>query len=127
MDMPPTQSPLVTDSRKLGVENAISAILPTGELRYQGYSIEELTAADSPYDYLDVAFLLRNGELPTKEEQESIRGQVAYEMVFDELTRKGLVGMFNSFQPNHDPMIMVKSASGTLDQYKCSSLGQQNA
>ena len=70
-----------------------------GILRYRGYPIEQLAERSS---YLDIAWLILNGELPTPEESASWRGEVTHlQVVRDPLPR-----MLDGFAPDAHPMAM---------------------
>src|SRR5690606_13651292 len=56
-----------------------------GILRYRGYSIEELA---EKADFLEVAFLLIFGELPSKSELEKFHADIKAQSVVDEDVRK---------------------------------------
>ena len=70
-----------------------------GILRYRGYPIEQLAESAS---YLDVAWLILNGELPTAEESRGWRAEImALPGVSDPLPR-----MLDGFAPDGHPMAM---------------------
>src|SRR5690554_7972305 len=55
-----------------------------GILRYRGYSIEELA---EKADFLEVAYLLIFGELPTKEQLEKFHSDIKAQSIVDEIGR----------------------------------------
>ena len=67
-----------------------------GMLRYRGYSIEELA---EKADFLEVAYLLIFGELPSKEELETFHDDIKAESHVDEEMKKILDGFPKSAHP----------------------------
>ncbi len=70
-----------------------------GILRYRGYPIEELAGRVS---YLDTAWLLLRGELPTSEESERWRREIAAQQAVGE----PLPRLLDGFAPDAHPMAM---------------------
>lgn len=67
-----------------------------GILRYRGYSIEELTSKSS---FLEVAYLLINGELPSKDEFASFQEEITHHTMVHEDYKKILDGFPSSSHP----------------------------
>ena len=67
-----------------------------GMLRYRGYSIEELA---EKADFLEVAYLLIFGELPSKEELDTFHNDIKAESHVDEEMKKILDGFPKSAHP----------------------------
>lgn len=81
-----------------------------GELRYRGYVIEDLALNHS---YLEVCYLLLNGELPTHEALQ------AYDLELRKraYVHEGLKNLFYSFPDNAHPMAMMSSAVSALSAF----------
>ena len=78
-----------------------------GVLLYRGYPIEQLAERSS---FMEVAYLLLIGQLPTAKQLEEFTGNIRYHTMINEW----LLRFFNAFHHNAHPMAMV-SASGGLD------------
>ena len=81
-----------------------------GILEYRGYPIEQLAEQST---YLETAWLLLNGELPTKDELEAWTHTITYHTFINE----NLKGVLDSFRYNAHPMgmlIAMISALGTF-------------
>ncbi|QZA79746.1 citrate synthase [Deefgea piscis] len=90
-----------------------------GQLYYRGYPIEQL-AEDS--DYLEVCYLLINGELPTAAEKAGFQKTVmSHTMIHDQLTR-----FFNGFRRDAHPMAMMVGVVGALSAFYQDSLDINN-
>lgn len=78
-----------------------------GILRYRGYPIEQLAEKST---YLEVAYLLIHGELPTKQQYEEWSYKINHHTMLHENTKKFMEGF------NHDahPMGMLVSTIGAL-------------
>jgi citrate synthase len=85
-----------------------------GILRYRGYPIEQL-AEDSTF--LEVAWLLRHGELPNQEEYDNFVHDITYHTYVHENMRKFLEG----FRYDAHPMAMLNSAVAALASFYPSS------
>jgi citrate synthase len=81
-----------------------------GELRYRGYAIEDLAQNHS---YLEVCYLLLNGELPTPEALQAYD----YELRKRAYVHEGLKNLFYSFPDNAHPMAMMSSAVSALSAF----------
>ena len=78
-----------------------------GELRYRGHRIEDLV---KNHNFMDVAFLLLNGELPTEEEAEMFDYSIKDKYYLHE----GFTPIFNAFPSNFHPMAAMSSAVAAL-------------
>jgi citrate synthase len=85
-----------------------------GILRYRGYPIEQL-AEDS--SFLEVAWLLRHGELPNQQEYDQFVHDITYHTYVHENMRKFLEG----FRYDAHPMAMLNSAVAGLASFYPSS------
>jgi citrate synthase len=86
-----------------------------GILRYRGYSIEEL--ADKA-DFLEVAYLLIFGELPTKEQLEKFHGDIKEQSHVDDDVKKILDG----FPKSAHPMGVLSSLTSALVAFNPTSV-----
>ena len=82
-----------------------------GILRYRGYPIEQLAEKSN---YLEVAYLLLNGELPTAEQATAWKKEVTYHTFIHENVRKRFLEGFNY---DAHPMGMLVSAVAALSTY----------
>ena len=99
--------------------NARSAITyidgANGVLRYRGYPIEELAQHSS---FIETAYLLIYGELPTPEELSAFDTRVRrHTMVHEDLK-----SFFNGFPRNAHPMPVLSSAVSALSTFYADSL-----
>jgi len=67
-----------------------------GILRYRGYAIEQLAEHCT---FLEVAYLLLHGELPTETQLNEWIGQVTYHTMLHETTKKFLEGFRHDAHP----------------------------
>ncbi len=81
-----------------------------GILRYRGYDIEELAENCT---YLQVAYLLINGELPTPEQEKQWMHEIRYRMSIFENIKKFLEG----FRYDAHPMGMLVSTVAALSTF----------
>ena len=86
-----------------------------GVLRYRGYSIEELA---EKADFLEVAFLLIFGELPTKEELEKFQADIKEESVVDDDIKK----IIDAFPKTAHPMGVISSLTSALTAFNPGSV-----
>lgn len=86
-----------------------------GILRYRGYAIEDLAESAS---FLEVAYLLIFGELPTNEELEKFHTDIKNESQVDEDIKKILDG----FPKSAHPMGVVSSLTSALIAFNPSSV-----
>lgn len=91
-----------------------------GILRYRGYPIEQLAEKSS---YLEVAYLVINGELPTKAQLDEWKYNIVHHTMLHENTKKFMEGF------NHDahPMGMLVSTIGALSTFYPDSRNIHNA
>jgi citrate synthase len=78
-----------------------------GILRYRGYPIEELAEKSS---FIEVAYLLIWGELPTQEQLEEFSGQLTSHQMLHEAIRHH----FDLFPTNSPPMAVLSSVLNAL-------------
>jgi citrate synthase len=81
-----------------------------GILRYRGYPIEELAERSS---FLDVAYLLLNGELPDKQESNSWHYEIAHHTYVHENVKKFIDG----FHHDAHPMGILVSTMAALSTF----------
>ncbi|MDO6597895.1 citrate synthase [Oceanihabitans sp. 2_MG-2023] len=86
-----------------------------GILRYRGYSIEELA---EKADFLEVAFLLIFGELPTKVELEKFHSDIKAQSVVDDDIKK----ILDAFPKSAHPMGVLSSLTSALTAFNPSSV-----
>ncbi|MCS7162350.1 MAG: citrate synthase [Bacteroidia bacterium] len=86
-----------------------------GILRYRGYPIEQLAEFSS---YLEVAYLLIYGELPTRAQLEDFEGRIKERMLFHEDIKK----FFDGFPSSAHPMGMLASVVCSLSSFYPESL-----
>ncbi|MEN9880711.1 MAG: citrate synthase [Pseudomonadota bacterium] len=81
-----------------------------GELLYRGYPIEQLA---EQCNFLEVAYLLKNGELPNKTEKAAFENTIKnHTMVHDQITR-----FFNGFRRDAHPMAVMVGVVGALSAF----------
>ncbi|HSM43684.1 MAG TPA: citrate synthase [Acidimicrobiia bacterium] len=81
-----------------------------GILRYRGYPIEQLAENTT---FLEVAYLLQYGELPTKSELEAYIDSITYHT----LLREDMKHLFEAFPHRAHPMQILASATSALATY----------
>ena len=81
-----------------------------GILRYRGYPIEQLAEKST---YLEVSYLLLNGELPDKAQLTDFEEDIRYRTMVQEKVRHFMEG----FRYDAHPMGMLLGAIGTLSTY----------
>lgn len=86
-----------------------------GVLRYRGYPIEQLATQSS---FLEVAYLLVNGKLPSKGEFDDF----SHTLTRHTLLREDMKHMFDGFPPNAHPMAILSSMVAALSTYYQDSL-----
>ena len=86
-----------------------------GILRYRGYSIEELA---EKADFLEVAYLLIFGELPTKEQHDKFHADIKSKSVVDDDIRK----IVDAFPKSAHPMGILSSLTSALTAFNPSSV-----
>jgi len=82
-----------------------------GILRYRGYPIEQLAERSS---YLEVAYLLLHGELPTREQHEVWAHEITYHTFIHENMRKRFM---DGFHYDAHPMGMLVSGVAALSTF----------
>lgn len=81
-----------------------------GELLYRGYPIEQLA---EQCNFLEVAYLLKNGELPNKQQKVGFEDTIKnHTMVHDQITR-----FFNGFRRDAHPMAVMVGVVGALSAF----------
>ncbi len=78
-----------------------------GKLLYRGYSIEELCKKSN---FLDTAYLLYHGELPTKEQSTEYLEKIKYYRMLNKRVRN----FFEGFHYDAHPMAMMTGVVGSL-------------
>ena len=86
-----------------------------GVLRYRGYAIEDLA---KNCDFMEVAFLLVYGELPTKSEIDEFRDSIRHHTMLHEDMRL----FYNGFPRDAHPMAILSSVVGALSTFYQDSL-----
>jgi citrate synthase len=90
-----------------------------GVLLYRGYPIEQLAVH---CDFLEVCYLLLNGELPTKAAKEKFDWTIAHHtMVHEQLAR-----LFQGFRRDSHPMAVMVGVVGALSAFYHDSLDINN-
>ena len=90
-----------------------------GELFYRGYPIEQLA---EQCNFMEVCYLLKNGELPNKAEYDEWITRVRrHTMVHDQLTR-----FYNGFRRDAHPMAVLVGVAGGLSAFYHDSLDISN-
>jgi citrate synthase len=82
----------------------------TGELRYRGYKIEDLAEHAT---FPEVAYLLMNGELPTKAELEEYEGELRGHTLLNEEMK----AIFDAFPRGAHPMGILSSATAAMSTF----------
>ena len=86
-----------------------------GVLRYRGYSIEELA---EKADFLEVAFLLIFGELPTSEQLERFHNDIKAQSLVDDDIKK----ILDAFPKSAHPMGVLSSLTSALTAFNPTSV-----
>ncbi|MFT4188950.1 MAG: citrate synthase [Aeromicrobium sp.] len=81
-----------------------------GVLEYRGYPIEQLAEHST---YLEVAYLLIHGELPTKEQHD----QWVHDITFHTFVHENLKDLMQSFRYDAHPMGQLLSSVGALSTF----------
>src|SRR5258706_5639035 len=90
-----------------------------GVLLYRGYPIEQLAVH---CDFLEVCYLLLNGELPTQEKKEKSVGTVTRHTMVHEL----LARLYQGFRRDSHPMAVMVGVVGALSAFYHDSLDINN-
>ena len=90
-----------------------------GELLYRGYPIEQLA---EQCDFLEVCYLLKNGELPNQVEKDEWEKRVKnHTMVHEQLTK-----LYSGFRRDAHPMAILVGVVGALSAFYHDSLDITN-
>src|SRR2546423_11125006 len=81
-----------------------------GVLLYRGYPIEQLAQKSS---FMEVAYLLLLGELPTTRQLEEYAGNIRYHTMLSETVLR----FFNGFHHNAHPMAMVSAVIASMSAF----------
>ncbi|HLQ86553.1 MAG TPA: citrate synthase [Salinisphaeraceae bacterium] len=81
-----------------------------GKLLYRGYSIEALAEHSS---YLEVCYLLLNGELPRLDEMAAFRDTITHHTMLDQ----SLIKFFDGFHYDAHPMAVLTGIVGSLSAF----------
>ena len=90
-----------------------------GILRYRGYSIEELA---EKADFLEVAYLLIFGELPSTEELDKFHSDIKKHSVVDDDVKK----ILDAFPKSAHPMGVLSSLTSALTAFNPSSVNVES-
>jgi len=90
-----------------------------GILRYRGYPIEQLAGKSN---FLEVAFLLLSGELPTADEFEEFEQDITYHTMIHEKLNTFITG----FHYDAHPMAMMAGVVGSLAAFYHDKLDMEN-
>ncbi len=90
-----------------------------GQLLHRGYSIEELASQST---YLEVAYLLFNGELPTKDEYAAFEKEITYHTLLHEQ----VIHFFRGFRRDAHPVAVMIGVVGALSSFYHDSLDIQD-
>ena len=82
-----------------------------GDLYYKGYNIHEI--AGNTTSYVEVVYLLLNGELPSKKELKNIRRKIVTEM----RVPTQVIKMMEIMPPSSHPMDVLRTAVSALAHY----------
>jgi citrate synthase len=81
-----------------------------GILMYRGYPVEQLAAHSN---FIEVCYLLLNGELPTASELEEFDETIRTHTMLNE----GMLNFFKGFRYNAHPMAMLSAVVGSMSAY----------
>lgn len=81
-----------------------------GILMYRGYPVGQLAENSS---FIEVCYLLLNGELPTADELEEFDTTIRTHTMLNE----GMLGFFKGFRYNAHPMAMLSAVVGSMSAY----------
>ena len=94
-----------------GTRSAVSFVDgAAGILRYRGYPVEQLAEHSS---FLEVAYLLFSGELPTAEELDAYREEVTRHTLLNEEMKR----LFDAFPRRAHPMAILASATNAMSTF----------
>ncbi len=90
-----------------------------GVLLHRGYAIQELA---EHCDYLDVCYLLLNGELPNGPEKQDF----AHTMTYHSMVHEQLIRLYSGFRRDAHPMAVMCGVVGALSAFYHDSLDVSN-
>ena len=90
-----------------------------GVLMYRGYPVEQLAAHSS---FMEVCFLLLNGELPTADELEAFEETIRRHTMLNE----GMLNFFKGFRYDAHPMAQLSAVVGSMSAYYHSEMDASN-
>jgi len=88
-----------------------------GVLQYRGYPIEELAEKST---FIEVAYLLINGELPKKDQLENFTNRISLHSMIHEDMRH----FFEGFSQNSHPMVILSAMISSLSAYYAEASGK---
>ena len=88
-----------------------------GVLRYRGYPIEELAEKST---FIEVGYLLINGELPKKDQLENFTNRINLHSMIHEDMRH----FFEGFSQNSHPMVILSAMISSLSAYYAEASGK---
>lgn len=91
-----------------------------GILMYRGYPVEQLAAKSN---FIEVAYLLLYGELPTKEQYDDFDTSITRHTMLNE----GMLSFFQGFRHNAHPMAMLSAVVGSMSAYYHDTMDIHNA
>lgn len=89
-----------------------------GKLLYRGYAIEDLA---NKSDFLEVAYLLMNGELPNIEERQAFEHSITYHTMVHEQLRT----FYQGFRRDAHPMAIMVGVVGALSSFYHNNMNMQ--
>lgn len=87
----------------------------SGRLLYRGYPIEQLAEHN---DFMDIAYLLLNRDLPTKEEKK----EFSYKIASHTLVHEQIINFYKGFRRDAHPMAIMVGVIGALSAFYHDSL-----
>jgi citrate synthase len=90
-----------------------------GILMYRGYPVEQLAANSS---FIEVAYLLLRGELPTEAELDKFDNTIRMHTMLNE----GMLNFFKGFRYDAHPMAMLSSVVGSMSAYYHAEMDASN-
>ncbi len=91
-----------------------------GVLMYRGYPVEQLAAHSN---FIEVAYLLLYGDLPTKEQLESFESSITRHTMLNE----GMLQFYKGFRYDAHPMAMLSAVVGSMSAYYHDTMDIGNA
>ena len=90
-----------------------------GVLMYRGYPVEQLAKNSS---FMEVCWLLLNGELPTKDELEAFEETIRRHTMLNE----GMLNFFKGFRYDAHPMAQLSAVVGSMSAYYHAEMDASN-